>query len=299
MLQELIEEIPAKNLVQKVKSGANWFGIDYNMNLFKGCSHGCIYCDSRSNCYRIEEFDRVRVKAGTTEMLWRELKAKRVKGVIGIGAMSDTYNPYEKKLEVTRNALKVIGDYGFGVAIDTKSALVTRDIDLLKRINQEHSAIVKLTITTADDELSKRIEPYVNVSSKRFQAVKQLSMEGIFTGVLLTPMLPFITDTEKNVKDIVRLAYENGAKFIYCMYGVTLRENQREYFYEQLNREFNGLAAQYFKHFGDAYVCESLDRKYLQRILETECKKYGLLYKMKDIIQGYKNPKEYQQLSLF
>lgn len=300
VLQEIIEEIPAKTLVQKVRAGNyGWFGIDYNMNLYKGCSHGCIYCDSRSNCYRIEEFDRVRVKADTADMLWKELKSKREKGVVGIGAMSDTYNPYEKKLEVTRNALKILGDYGFGVSIDTKSALVARDADLIKRIAQEHSAIVKLTITTADDELSKKIEPYVNVSSKRFEALKELSLAGIFCGVLMTPLLPFITDSEENIKEIVKLTYENGGKFVYCMFGVTLRENQREYFYEQLDKKFYGVAHQYIQCFGTAYVCESLKRKQLQKLLESECKKYGLLFNMKDIVEGYKRPKEYQQLSLF
>ncbi|RDU23336.1 SPL family radical SAM protein [Anaerosacchariphilus polymeriproducens] len=296
----MIEEIQAKTLVQKVKYDNNkWFGIDYNINLYKGCSHGCIYCDSRSNCYQIEDFDRVRVKENTSEILRRELKSKKMKGVIGIGAMSDTYNPYEAKLKVTRRALELIDEFGFGISIDTKSALVTRDIDIIQRIVNRHSGIVKLTITTADDLLSKIIEPNVNASSKRFETIKELSREGIFCGVLLAPLLPFITDTEENIKEIVRLAYENGAKFVYGMYGVTLRENQREYFYEQLNNKFEGLTSKYREQYKDAYFCNSLKSRHLQKILEDECKQYGLFYKMEDIIENYKKKRDYQQISLF
>ena len=179
-----MNKIEAKSILQKVNGGKyNWFGIDYNINLYKGCSHGCIYCDSRSNCYKIDNFDNVRVKDNAINILYKELKSKRNKGVVGLGSMSDTYNPFERTLNVTRDTLKLIRDFGFGVAIDTKSSLITRDIDILKGINKNNSVIVKITITTFDDRLSKIIEPNVNETRKRFEVLRKLSKEGIFCGV--------------------------------------------------------------------------------------------------------------------
>ena len=296
----LMESIEAKQLMQKVKYDTSlWFGNDYTVNLYKGCCHGCIYCDSRSSCYRIEEFDKVRVKENTQELLRNELKSKRIKGVVGLGAMSDTYNPFEQELQVTRKALMLLEEFGFGVSIDTKSPLIVRDKDIIKQIAQKHSAIVKITITTADDTLSKVIEPNVAVSSKRFEAIKELSDAEIFCGVLLTPMLPFITDTQENIKQIVKAAYESGARFVYCMYGVTLRENQRDYFYQQLNQKFEGLTQKYKDTYGNNYVCNSLQKKELEQLLRAECKKYGLLFQMKEIIAGYSKKKEFEQICLF
>jgi DNA repair photolyase len=282
-----MEFIPAKTILQKSKGGNNWFGIDYNMNLYKGCCHGCIYCDSRSDCYGVENFDTVRAKKDELQTLERELYSKRNKGVVSIGAMSDTYNSFEKQYEITRNALKLIKKYGFGVSLETKSDLIVRDIDVFKEINRQQSLILKLTITAADDSLSKVIEPNVCASSARFKAMKQLSENGLFVGTLLTPILPFITDTEENIKEIIRLSYENGAKFVWSMGGVTLRENQRTYFYNQLDKHFIGLKNRYINTFGNNYVCNTLNKK-LAFVYKEECKKYGLLYKMQDIIKAYK-----------
>ena len=283
-----MEFIPAKTILQKSTGGDNWFGIDYNMNLYKGCCHGCIYCDSRSDCYRVENFDTVRAKKDGLQLLEKELQSKRKKGVVGIGAMSDTYNPFEKRYEITRNALQLLRKYGFGVSVETKSDLIVRDRNVFKEINRQQSVILKLTITTADDGLSKVIEPNVCTSSARFEAMKQLSESGLFVGTLLTPILPFITDTEENIKQIVRLSYENGAKFIWAMGGVTLRENQRTYFYSQLDVHFKELKNRYINTFGNNYICNSLNKN-LAVILKDECLKYGLLYKMPDIIKAYKN----------
>lgn len=295
-----MNKIEAKSILQKVNGGKyNWFGIDYNINLYKGCSHGCIYCDSRSNCYKIDNFDNVRVKDNAINILYKELKSKRNKGVVGLGSMSDTYNPFERTLNVTRDTLKLIRDFGFGVAIDTKSSLITRDIDILKGINKNNSVIVKITITTFDDRLSKIIEPNVNETRKRFEVLRKLSKEGIFCGVLLTPILPFITDNELNIKNIVKEAYESGAKFIYSTYAVTLRENQRDYYYKKLNEQFQGLVGKYIKTYGNSYICNSLKAKSLKMVLEEQCQKYGLLYKMEDIIDAYKKDKEYEQISIF
>ncbi|GHS92572.1 radical SAM protein [Bacteroidia bacterium] len=294
-----MEFIPAKTILQKFTHGDNWFGADYNMNLYKGCSHGCIYCDSRSDCYQVENFDTVRAKKDELQILEKELQTKRKKGVIGIGAMSDTYNPFEKQYEITRNALKLINRYGFGVSLETKSDLIVRDIDIFKEINRLQNVILKLTITASDDDLSKIIEPNVCRSSERLKAMKQLADAGLFVGTLLTPIIPFITDTEENVKQIIRLSYENGAKFVWSMGGVTLRENQRTYFYNQLDKHFNGLKDKYIKTFGNHYICNS-PNKNIAIIFKEECQKYGLLYKMEDIVKSYKNTNEkVKQLKLF
>lgn len=291
-----MEYIKAKTIMQKASHGEKWFGIDYNMNLYKGCSHKCIYCDSRSSCYNIDDFDRVRAKANEIEILNQELKTKRKKGVIGIGAMSDTYNPLEKQYKITRKALELISYYSFGISIETKSNLITRDIDLLKKINSTADVILKLTITTADDSLSKIIEPSVCTSSERLQAMKQLADSGLFVGTLLTPIIPFITDSEKNIRNVIKLSAENGAKFVFSMGGVTLRENQREYFYNELDKSFPGLKEKYIKTFGNNYFCYSLNKN-LYTAFKEECKKYGLLYKMEDIINTYKKSDYLEQLT--
>ena len=192
-----MEFVKAKTILSKVKYGSDWYGIDYNMNLYRGCSHGCIYCDSRSNCYHIDNFDIPKGKENALAILESELSKRKEKGVVGIGSMSDTYNPLEKQYEQTRGALKLISKYNFGVSIDTKSDLILRDLDLLKEINSKNNVIIKFTITTPNDELSKIIEPHVCTSSKRFEAIKTLSDNGIFAGIMMNPVLPFITDDEE------------------------------------------------------------------------------------------------------
>ncbi len=295
-----MEFIKAKTILTKVKYGSEWYGIDYNMNLYRGCSHSCIYCDSRSNCYHIDNFDIVRGKENALSILEQELSKKRYKGVIEIGAMSDTYNPLEKQYEQTRGALKLISKYGFGVSIDTKSDLILRDIDLLKEINSKNNVIIKFTITTPSDELSKKLEPNVCVSSKRFQAIKMLSDNGIFAGIMMNPVLPFITDKEEDIKELVRLAYLNGAKFIHTYMGMTLRENQRDYYFNKLDQNFKGLKEKYIKYYGDRYNCIVLNYKRLYKMFTDECDKYGILYDMKDIIKAYKKGiKNSEQITLF
>lgn len=295
-----MEFIKAKTILSKVKYGNEWYGIDYNMNLYRGCSHGCIYCDSRSNCYHIENFDLVRGKENALYILEQELSKKRKKGIIGIGSMSDTYNPLEKEYEQTRGALKLISKYGFGVSIDTKSDLILRDIDLLKEINSKNNVIIKFTITTPNDELSKIIEPNVCISSKRLQAIKILSDNGIFTGIMMNPMLPVITDKEEDIRYLVKLAYQNGAKFIHTYMGMTLRENQREYYFYKLDQHFIGIKEKYIKYYGDKYNCIVPNYKRLYKVFTDECIKYGILYDMKDIIKAYKKEiKSNEQITLF
>lgn len=298
-----MEFIPTKTIISSsYKENPHWFGINYNMNIYKGCCHGCIYCDSRSNCYQIIDFDRVRIKENSTETIKRDLKSKRTKGVVGTGAMSDPYNPFEKNYMLTREALKLIDENRFGVSIATKSDLITRDIDILKKIQSHSPTLIKMTITTYDDELCKKIERNVCPTSDRLKAIKQLSDNGIYVGVLLMPVLPFINDNEENIKNIIKSAYECGAKFVFSYgLGVTLRQNQREYYFEQLRRIFpnQGLDKKYIETYGESYENGSRNYDHLLKVFKEECEKYNLLYDMKDIIADYKRAYEKTQISWF
>ena len=296
-----IPEIPAKTIVQSKGAETKfWFGFDYNMNLYQGCHHGCIYCDSRSDCYHIDNFDQVKVKKDAITLLSKELCAKKRKGVISIGAMSDPYNHYEQYLKITHQALKIIKQTGFGVMLTTKSHTIINDLDLLKQINEHQSVLVCLTITCGDDHLSSLIEPHVSPSSKRFEAIKTLRVNDIYAGVLMTPILPFINDTPENIKSIVYQAHKAKASFIYPMFGVTLRNNQRTYFLDQVEQLFPGTKELYLKHFGESYICNSPRQNELKKIFIDECRKYGIIYQMPDIINGYKKPRQTnEQLSLF
>lgn len=294
-----MEFIIAKTIISGYSENNSWFGNNYNMNIYKGCSHGCIYCDSRSECYRVDNFDRVRAKENALALIERELKSKRKKGVVGTGAMSDPYNPFEKEYKFTRGALELINRFGFGVSIATKSDLIVRDIDILKQISEHSPVLVKITVTTADDILCRKVEPNVSISSHRFQAIKKLSQEGIFAGVLLMPVLPFIEDTEDNISGIIELAYQSGARFIYPAFGVTLRQNQREWYYNKLDQLFPTVKEKYIKNYGSSYECRSLKAKELWSLFRYKCNEYGILYKMDDIIRGYKDSYKNTQISLF
>jgi DNA repair photolyase len=213
--------------------------------------------------------------------------------------MSDPYNPFEREYKLTRGALELINTHGFGVSLITKSDLVIRDIDILKKIKNHSPVLVKITITTCSDELCKKIEPNVAVSSKRFSAIKELSENGIFAGILLMPILPFLEDNEENIRSIVKQAYENGAKFIFPAFGVTLRQNQRDWYYKKLDEKFPGIKQKYIKQFGNNYECYSPKAKQLWNLFKEDCERYGIVYKMSDIIKAYKKGYEKDQLSLF
>lgn len=293
-----MEYIPAKSIISGYVENSNWFGNNYNMNIYKGCNHGCIYCDSRSDCYHIENFDQVRAKENALALIYRDLKSKRKKGVIGTGAMSDPYNPFEKKLQLTRGALELINQFGFGVSIATKSHLVTRDIDILQNIKKHSPVLVKITITCFDDHLARKVEANAPSPSKRFAAIKRLSDSGIFAGILMMPVLPFIEDNEENITEIIRLANENGARFIYADFGVTLRMNQRDWYYSKLDELFPKKKELYIKEFGYSYECNSPRAKQLSAVFREECRRYNILYKMEDIIAEYKRGYYDRQLSL-
>lgn len=295
-----IETIPAKTIVTRTKS-SEWFGTDYNMNLYRGCCHGCIYCDSRSECYRIDDFDTVRIKENALQIVRDDLRRKVKPGVVGTGAMSDPYNPYEHELKATRHALELIAAYGFGAAIATKSTLITRDIDILQEIRETMPVLCKLTITTCDDALSRKIEPGAPPSSKRFQALRELSEAGLFAGILLMPVLPFLEDTPENVLGIVEQAAQCGAKFIYPAFGMTLRQNQREWYLTKLDALFpgEGLRERYGRQYRSDYRCVSRRAKELWGLFSRACDKAGILYRMPDIVRASRLGYEETQLKFF
>lgn len=293
-----MEFVKARTILSGYSDNNNWFGVNYNMNIYRGCSHGCIYCDSRSECYGVDNFDIVRAKEDALAIIERELKSKRKMGVVGTGAMSDPYNPFEKEYKLTKGAMELINRYGFGASIATKSSLILRDIDILNEISSHSPMLVKITITTSDDELCRKIEPNVSVSSERFRAVKMLAQEGMFAGILLMPVLPFIEDNEENISKLVELAYQSGAKFIYPAFGVTLRQNQRDWYYKKLDELFPTVKDKYIKQFGSLYECRSPRAKELWGVFKQKCDKYGIIYKMEDIIKGYRGRSD-SQLSLF
>lgn len=282
-----MEYTPAKHLLTPIRVGMDdFFYADWNMNLYRGCSHGCIYCDSRSLCYHLDHFDTIRPKENALALLESELRAKRKPGIISMGAMSDPYNPLEEELCLTRGALELIHRYGFGAAYTTKSSLCARDADLLADIARRAPVRVQLTVTCADDALCQRIEPDVSPTSQRLEALSRLRSAGIYAGVWLNPVLPFITDTEENILGVVRMAAEAGAKFVVCFFGMTLRSGNREYYFSALEREFPGVRAQYLSTFGNAYECSSPRASQLYRAFTAECQRLGLAWRFADINAG-------------
>lgn len=290
-----MEYITASKIVHKSKDGQYWFGITHNMNIYRGCNQGCIYCDSRSDCYNVIDFDQVKPKKEAPIMIDHELNSKQKKGIIGMGAMSDPYNYLERKLQFTRLALTAMNKYHFGTFCITKNKLVTRDIDVYKLINNHSYVNIGITITTSDEKLQKQIEPGASTTSERFEAIKTLTNHGLYAGILMMPILPYINDTVENIESIVRKAHLAGAKYIYPAFGLTLRDGNREYFYSHIDPE---LRTRYIKEYKNKYNVASKQAQLLKLNFESLCKELGILYKMSEIIEeGYKYIKE-KQLSL-
>jgi DNA repair photolyase len=277
----MIREITAKTLLSSSKKPDPWFGIKYTMNLYRGCQHQCIYCDSRSTCYQIEDFTNdVLVKVNAIDLLRNELPRKRVKGTIGTGSMDDPYMPLEAERNLTGQALHVIADHHFPIHIITKSALVLRDLDLIKQISRTYAA-VSFTITTSDDDLGKKIEPGASLVSKRFQAIEQLAANGILTGVTMMPILPFLEDNAENILAIVERARDAGASYIIAAFGMTMRDQQRAYFYDQLDRLFPGVRQQYERRYGERYSCPAPNAARLEQIFRERCAQFGIATRMR------------------
>jgi DNA repair photolyase len=277
----MIRSIEAKSILSTVKPNEyDVFGLKYNMNLYRGCQHACIYCDSRSTCYQLGDLADIRMKENALLLLEKELRNKRVKGTIGFGSMNDPYMPVEKKILLTRKALQLIARYKFPIHLKTKSDLVVRDIDIIKEISKIYAAIT-ITITTADDKLSRIIEPGAPTSSERFKALKILTNAGIYCGVTLMPVLPYITDNEENIKSLVIQAKEAGVDYILCYMGMTLREGQREYYYRELDKTFPGLKNKYLNEYGSQYSCAVPGYKKLENTFYNLCNSLDIATRMK------------------
>lgn len=295
----MIDEIPAKIIITKQKHPEYWFGNDYNMNLYKGCLHGCIYCDSRSSCYQIEDFDMLKIKKNALSIAESQLKTMRTKGVVGTGSMSDPYNPAEKKLELTGKALRLLNKYGFGVSVATKSSLVTRDADIFSAIQEKSPVTVCITITASDDDVAAYIEPRVSSSSERFDAIRVLSEKGIYCGILMMPLLPYITGSMSNVAGIIEKAKESGADFIYPSFGFTMREGNREYLYEKLDNLYPGYKERYMALYKNGYICRIPYHEKIKETFEERCKTHGISFRMEDIIEGARVRVKRRQLTFF
>ncbi|QJU13227.1 radical SAM protein [Blautia pseudococcoides] len=274
------------------------------MNLYRGCSHGCIYCDSRSTCYGMKhDFEDIEVKINAPQLLEAALRSKRKKCMIGTGVMSDPYLPLENKLGLTRKCLELIEYYGFGAALQTKSDLVLRDLDLLKKINERTKCVVQMTLTTADEELCRILEPHVCTTKKRAEVLNILREEGIPTVVWFCPVLPFINDTEENVRGIMDYAVRAKAYgVLHFGMGVTLRDGDRQYFYEKLEEHFPGLRRKYIENYGNAYEVGSPNEKKLMSVFYEICRKNGLESSMDSIfsyLHKFEEKLSASQMNLF
>lgn len=272
------------------------------MNLYRGCSHGCIYCDSRSRCYQFTHpFEDIEVKQNAPELLEKALRSRRKKCMIGTGSMSDPYVPCEQQLCLTRRCLEIIDRYGFGVALLTKSALVLRDIDLLESINKRSKCVVQMTLTTYDESLCRIVEPHVCTTRRRIEVLKEMQKREIPTMVWLSPILPFLNDTEENLLHILEACAAVGVKGVVCFgMGLTLREGSREHFYGALERHFPGLKERYVQNYGNAYELPSPNSGQLLSLFHSFCRSRGLLHRPEDCFAYLEElPEPYEQLSLF
>ncbi|MBQ4043414.1 MAG: radical SAM protein [Clostridia bacterium] len=271
------------------------------INPYRGCTHGCIYCDSRSDCYRMNHaFEDVEVKQNAPQLLEEALSRKRKRCMIATGAMCDPYMHCEEQLQLTRQCLEIIGHYGFGAAVQTKSCRILRDLDLLGRINEKSRAVVQMTLTTADEDLCRILEPHVSTTVRRYEALKEFQERGIPTAVWISPLLPFLNDTEDNLRRILEYCFDAGVRAILCFgIGVTLRAGDREYFYAALDRHFPGLRRRYESAYGDAYEVLSPNHPSLMRLFHRECERHGVLHDAQSVFAWMREfPEDSGQLRL-
>ena len=274
----------------------------YGINVYRGCTHGCVYCDARSKCYQFaHRFEDIEVKQNAPELLRNALRSKRKRGMIGTGAMSDPYQHCEEKLGLTKRCLEIIYENGFGATVQTKSDRILRDLDLLDAINRQAKCVVQITLTTYDDALCHILEPHVCDTKRRIEVLEILQDKGIPTVVWLCPVLPFLTDTEENITVILRECVRTGVKGIICFdMGLTLRDGDREYFYAALDRHFPGMKETYIRTYGNAYELPSPKNDRLMRLFTEICIENGMLFRPEDCF-SYLNelPDSFSQLSLF
>ena len=277
-------------------------GASYGMNIYRGCTHGCVYCDSRSSCYHFTHpFEDVEVKINAPELLEKALSSKRRRCMIGTGSMSDPYMHCEEKLGLTRRCLEIILKYGCGAAIQTKSDRILRDIDLLDKINREAKCVVQMTLTTWDDELCAKLEPNVCNTKRRVEVLREMRERGIPTVVWLSPVLPFINDTEENISSILQACEDAGVKGIICFgMGLTLRDGDREYYYAALDRHFPGLKKKYIERYANAYELPSPDNARLMGLFNSFCEERGILHTPEECFAWMRElPEKYTQISMF
>ncbi|MCL1823049.1 MAG: radical SAM protein [Oscillospiraceae bacterium] len=272
------------------------------MNLYRGCTHGCIYCDSRSVCYQMKhDFENIEVKRNAAVILEGQLLRKRSPCMIGTGAMCDPYIHLEEEFQLTRQCLEIIEKHQFGAAVQTKSARILRDLDILKAINAKTKCVVQMTLTTFNEELCRIIEPNVSTTAERVKVLEVLRDEGIPTVVWLSPILPFINDNEENLRGILNYCIRAKVRGIICFgFGTTMREGSRDYFYRKLDEHFPGLKQKYIQTFGNSYECRSPNDARLMSIFNTTCRQHGILYKTDEVFAYmYQFKSETGQLSLF
>ncbi len=274
------------------------------MNLYRGCTHGCIYCDSRSTCYGMEhDLEDVAVKYNAPELLEAALKKKRQRCMIATGSMCDPYQPIEENEQLTRRCLEIADREAFGFTLITKSARVLRDLKLLKSINNKTKCVVQMTLTTYDEALCRILEPCVSTTRERFEALMVLRDAGIPTVVWLSPILPFINDTEENLYRLLDYCFQAQVRGIICFgMGVTLREGDREYYYEKLDAHFPGMKERYIRTFGNSYSCISPNNERLMEIFQNECRKRDVLYNTDMVFKylgEFEDKQRGEQLCLF
>jgi len=286
------------------KEAKSILSANNNMNIYRGCTHGCIYCDSRSKCYNMEhDFEDIEVKINAPELLEYALRRKRKKCMIGTGSMCDPYMYIESKLNLTRKCLEIINRYGFGLSILTKSNRILRDMDLLKSINNKSKCVVQMTLTTYDENLCKIIEPYVCTTKERYEVLKKMRGNGIPTVVWLDPILPYINDTEENLRGILDYCIDAEVTGIICFgMGLTLRDGNREYFYRNLDRYFPDLRQTYQRKYGFSYELKSDNNLELMEIFHGTCEKYGIAHNNDEIfryLHTFEETVKLEQMTLF
>ena len=290
-----MHEVEAKGIL---KGSSN----DLGMNIYRGCTHGCIYCDSRSLCYQFTHaFEDVEVKINAPELLEKALKSKRRKCMIATGSMSDPYMHCEKDLRLTRRCLEIIYRHGFGAAVQTKSDLILDDIDLLEKINNDTKCVVQMTLTTWDEDLCRIVEPNVCTTRRRIEVLEQMQKRGIPTVVWLTPILPFINDTEENITAILNECVRLGVKGIICFdMGLTLRDGDREYYYAALDRHFPGMKERYIRAYGNSYEVPSPDSRRLMGIFRKLCRENSIIHDPMECFEYMREfPEDKKQISIF
>lgn len=274
------------------------------MNIYRGCTHGCIYCDSRSLCYQMQhDFEDIEVKQNAPELLEQSLRRKRKKCMIGTGSMCDPFMHCEEKLKLTHKCMEIIDRYGFGFSVMTKSDRILDELELLESINEKAKCVLQMTLTTCDERLSRILEPNVCITKRRYEVLKIMQQKGIPTVVWLSPLLPYINDTEENFKGLLDMCFDAGVRGIVCYgIGLTLRDGNREYFYAQLDRYFPGIKEKYIRRYGNSYECLSDNNETLMKLFHNECEKRGVLHNIEDVfayIQEFEMRDKWEQLSLF